>query len=326
MSRLPLLTCLALTFAFPLTAQTRLLRQPTVSAREIAFTYGSDLWIVDKAGGEARRLTGTAAVEADPRFSPDGQWIAFTSNRSGVPQVYVVSREGGDPTRLTWHPTPSQARGWTPDGSKVLYASTRDAAPSNHNRLWTVARAGGPSTMLPAPWGFDGAYSPDGRRLVVDRMSRWDGEWRSYRGGQNTPMTILTLGDLSEVMVPNTDRTMDIQPSWIGNTIYFLSDRDWATNVWAYEVAAGTLRQVTHEADVDIKSLSAGAGQLVYEHDGWIHLLDPATGQAQRVNITVRGDFQWAEARWEDVSDRAINASLSATGQRVLMEDRKSVV
>lgn len=326
MSRSPLFAIsLAVILISPLAAQTRLLREPAVSAREIAFTYGADLWIVDKAGGEARRLTSTPAVESSPHFSPDGQWIAFTSNRSGTPAVYVVSREGGEPTRLTWHPTPAIARGWTTDGSRVLYASNRDAAPQSYFRLWTVARTGGPSTMLPAPWGFDGSYSSDGGRMVVDPMSRWDTEWRGYRGGQNASLILLTLGDLGEVMIPNPDRATDAHPVWLDDTIYFLSDRDWATNVWAYDVAGGTLRQVTHETDVDIKWLSAGAGQLVYEQDGWIHLLDPATGRSQRVSITVHGDFPWTATRWQDVSQQVTDASLSATGQRVLMQARGEI-
>ncbi len=326
MSRSPILAIgLAILLVSPLAAQTRLLRQPTISDQEIAFTYGADLWIVDRAGGEARRLTSTPAVESDPHFSPDGQWIAFTSNRSGTPAVYVVSREGGMPTRLTWHPTPALARGWSADGSRVVYASNRDAAPQSYFRLWTVSSEGGPSTMLPAPWGFDGSYSPDGSRIAVDPMSRWDEEWRGYRGGQNQPLILLTLGDLGEVMIPNPDRAKDTQPVWVGGTIYFLSDRDWATNVWAYDVAGGSLRQVTHVTDADIKWLSAGGGELVYEHDGWIHRLDPATGQDRRVDITVRGDFPWTAARWEDVSDRVSDASLSATGQRVLMQARGEI-
>ncbi len=311
--------------ASPVAAQTRLLREPTISAREIAFTYGADLWIVDKNGGEARRLTSTPAVESNPHFSPDGNWIAFTSNRSGVPQVYVVSREGGDPVRLTWYPAPSMARGWTPDGSRVLYATTRGTAPQTYYRLWTVARTGGPSTMVPAPWGFSGSYSPDGKRIAVDRMTRWDVEWRSYRGGQNTPLRIMNLGDLSETLIPDSIRAMDIQPVWMGNTVYFLSDRDWAENIWAYDVGTGALRQLTHETDVDVKWLSAADGELVYEHDGWIKTLDPATGQSHQVNITVHGDFPWAETTWKDVSDEVSDASLSATGERVLMQARGDI-
>jgi tricorn protease len=104
---------------------TRLLRDPSLSATQIAFTYGGDLWVVGRQGGEARRLTSTAAVDADPHFSPDGKWVAFTSNRGGDNAVYVVSADGGDPRRLTWSPAGELARGWTPDGRRVLFASER---------------------------------------------------------------------------------------------------------------------------------------------------------------------------------------------------------
>jgi tricorn protease len=303
---------------------TRLLRQPTISATQVAFTYGSDLWVADRAGGPARRLTSTPAVESDPRFSPDGKWIAFTSNRSGVDQVYVLSVDGGDPTRLTWYPEPSSARGWTPDGTRVLYASMRETAPSEFDRLWTVARTGGPATMLPAPWAYDGSYAPDGRRIVVDRVTRWDWEWRSYRGGQNTPLTILDLGGLDEVRLPN-ERTQDRYPVWMGGKIYFVSDRDWAMNVWSYDVTSGQLQQVTHFTDAEVKWLSGGGGMLAFEQDGWIQTLDPATGRTQRLDITVEGDFPWAEARWEDVTPSATGASLSPTGKRILLASRGEI-
>ena len=303
---------------------TRLLRQPTLSATDVAFTYGADIWVASRAGGEARRLTSTPAVESDPHFSPDGRQIAFTSDRSGTPAVYVMSVEGGDPVRLSWYPAPAYARGWTPDGSRVLYATSRESAPTGYNRLWTVAATGGPSTMLPAPWGHRGAYAPDGRRLVVDRVSRWDVEWRSYRGGQNTPLVILDLASLDEIRLPN-ERSMDIDPVWLGGRIYFLSDRDWATNVWSYDVATSRLEQVTRFRDADVKSLGAGGGMLAFEQDGWIHTLDPATGRSQRLDIGVRGDFPWAQTRWEDVTQRVADASLSPTGKRILMEARGEI-
>ena len=312
-------------FTTTLSAQgTRLLRQPTLSATQVAFTYGADLWIADRSGGPARRLTSTAAVESDPHFSPDGKQIAFSSNRSGTDAVYVVGVEGGAPTRLTWYPGNDLARGWTPDGRRVLYASTRETAPSSYERLWTVPVTGGPSTVLPAPWGHRGSYAAEGRRIVVDRVARWDTEWRGYRGGQNTALTILDLGTLNETRLPN-ERTADTHPVWLGNRIFFISDRDWASNVWSYDVATAKLDQITRFTDAEVKSLSGGAGGLVFEQDGAIHTLDPATGRSTRLTITVTGDFPWAETRWEDVSKAISAASLSATGQRVLLEARGEI-
>ena len=304
---------------------TRLLRQPTVSATDIAFTYGADVWIVGKGGGVARRITSTPAVESDPKLSPDGKWIAFTSNRSGTPAVYVVSAAGGEPTRLTWYPAAALARGWSPDGARVLYATTYGTAPSSHHRLWSVPRTGGVSTPITVGWGFDGSWSPDGKRVAVDRMTRWDPEWRSYRGGQNIPLRILDLQSRSEVLIPNDQRATDLQPTFVGNTIFFVSDRDWASNVWKYDVATKALAQVTRFTDAEVKSLGAGAGQVVFEQDGYIHTLDPASGKHQRVDITVQGDFPWAETRWEDVTRSVSAASLSPTGKRILLEARGEI-
>ena len=321
---LPLLALAILLPARTSAQEARLLRDPSVSASDVAFTYGGDLWIVPRAGGVARRLSATAAVESEPHFSNDGKWIAFTSDRSGTEQVYVVSAAGGDAQRLTWYPNESHAVGWTPDGSRVLYASTRETAPAAYDRLWTVAPTGGPSTMLTASWAHNAAYDPTGKRMVVDRVRRWDIEWRGYRGGQNTPLTILDLADRSETKLPN-ERTQDTRPVWLGGSIYFLSDRDFLANVWSYNVATKQLAQVTHFKDADVKRLSAGGGTLVIEQDGWIHLLDPATGKTTKLSVTIPGDFPWAGARWEDVSKSIASASLGPTGARALFEARGEI-
>jgi tricorn protease len=303
---------------------TRLLRQPSISASQIAFIYGGDIWITDKNGGDARRITSTAATEADPHFSPDGNWIAFTSNRSGVNAVYVVPSQGGAPTQLTWYPAGSVARGWTPDGKKVIYASTRETAPVGYDRLWSVPSTGGPSSLMPVPWGFDGSVSPDGKKIVVDRVSRWDVEWRHYRGGQNTPLEIMDLTTLAEQAIPN-ERTMDQHPIWLNGEVFFLSDRDFIMNVWAYNPSTAAMRAVTHIQSGDIKWLSGNGKELVYEYDGYLHLLDPATGKSKQLDITVTGDFPWAETHWENVTTRAENVSLSPTGKRILLEARGEI-
>lgn len=303
---------------------TRLLRQPDLSETEIVFAYAGDIWVANKTGGDARRITSTAAVENHPHFSPDGKWIAFSSNRSGIPQVYIVSAKGGTPKRLTWYPSASFARGWSPDGQHVLYAAGRESAPTAYNRLWTVPVKGGPSILLPAPWGFDGQYSPDGNSIAIDRMSRWDVEFRHYRGGQNTALQVLDLKSLKETDIPSEGST-DKNPVWLGDEIYFLSDRDFIMNVFAFDPRNGKLRQLTDFNAGDVKWLEGNGKELVLEQNGYLHLLDPTTGKSRQLNITVTGDFPWAETRSENVTANATSASLSPTGKRILLEARGEV-
>ena len=303
---------------------TRLLRQPSMSADEIAFEYGGDIWVVSKNGGDARRITSTAAFESNPVFSPDGSTIAFTSNRSGVPEVYSVSVKGGTPKRITWYPAPSIVRAWTPDGKNILYTSPRETAPTGYGRLWTVPASGGPSTLLAAPWGNAANYSPDGKQMVIDRVARWDVEWRHYRGGQNTALQIMDLNSLAEKSIPN-ERTMDLLPVWMGDDIYFLSDRDFIMNVWVYNTKSASLKQLTDFNAGDIKWLAGNGKELAFERGGYLYLLDAKSGKSKQLEITVNGDFPWAETRWENVTGRASNAGLSPTGKRIVLEARGEI-
>ncbi|WP_115462514.1 S41 family peptidase [Winogradskyella aurantiaca] len=304
---------------------TRLLRDPDISDTHIAFTYGSDIWIVDKTGGLAKRITSTPAIEAHPHFSPDGKWIAFSSNRAGVSNVYVVSIEGGTPKRLTWHPTGSRVRGWTNDGSSVLMSSSRDTAPRGYDRLYTVSVDGGLPKLISSQWGYDGDYSPDASQMIIDKMDRWDVEWRAYRGGQNTPLIIMDLDTQNEILLPNTDRTTDIKPLWLNDNIYFLSDRDLVANIWSFDPSNSQLSQVTQFKGSDIKNINGYGNTLVYERDGFIHTMDISSGNSSQLNIEVVGDFPWAETKWENVTGRAQSASLSPNGKRVILQARGDI-
>ncbi len=303
---------------------TRLLRNPSLGPTHIAFTYGGDLWVVGRQGGDARRITSTPAAEADPHFSPDGRWIAFTSNRAGVNAVYVVDANGGDPRRLTWSPSGESARGWTPDGRRVLFASSRVSAPTAYEKLWTIAIEGGPAQMVPAYMGFRGSFSPDGKRIVVDRVDRWDVEFRSYRGGQNTPLTITEVASGAETRLPN-EWTMDVDPVWVGETIYFLSDRDWATNVWSYDTRSQRLAQLTRFRDADVKTMDAREHAIVFEQDGYLWLMEPVGSAPKKLAVNVQGDFPWATPRWADVTRSIASAALGPTGKRALFEARGEV-
>jgi len=195
---------------------TRLLRQPDISATHVTYTYGSDIWISELNSNEAKRVTSTSAVESNPYFSPDGNWIAFSSNRAGSNNVYIVSKDGGEPKRLTWHPSNATVRGWTNDGKHVLFASDRATAPRPYNRLYTVSINGGAPKLLTKQWSHGGSYSPDGKQLIVDKMDRWDVEWRAYRGGQNTPLIVLDLESQNETLLPN-ESSRDRQGMGLGD-------------------------------------------------------------------------------------------------------------
>lgn len=304
--------------------ETRLLRQPTVSGSKVAFTYGADVWVTNLENNITTRLTSTGAVESNPVFSPDGKTIAFTSNRSGTNAVYTVPVEGGTPTRLTWYPAGATVCGWTPDGEQVLFASPRETAPSGFKRLWTVSKNGSPEILLTKQWGNNGSFSPDGKKIAIDRVSRWDVEWRNYRGGQNTPLVILNLADMSEELIPN-EKTFDINPVWLGEKVYFLTDRDWTMNIWSYNTVSKELKQETKYKGADVKWLSGSKNQLVFEREGFLHTLDIASGKTTQLSISITGDFPWAEVQWTDVSQRASSVSLSATGKRAIMEARGEI-
>ena len=306
-------------------AGTRLLRQPTVSQTQIAFTYANNVWVAERAGGLARRITSFQGATTNPKFSPDGKWIAFSAEYSGNVDVYLVPSEGGEPKRLTWHPGGDSVQGWTPDGKNILFASSRaTAAPTGAPRFWTVPMEGGIESPMQLPRGYQGKISPDGNYIAYRMNNSWDDERRNYRGGQNRPIWIVDLKSFDLVSPPWVD-SKDIDPVWLGDTVYFISDRDGVANVWAYEYKSKKLRQVTKFADYDVKTMDAGSGVLVIEQAGYIHEVDPGSGKTRQLAITATGDFPWMMPRWEDVSSRISNMAISPTGRRAVVEARGEI-
>ncbi|MEJ2187523.1 MAG: protease, partial [Gemmatimonadota bacterium] len=279
---------------------TRMLRSPTVSATQIAFEYAGDIWIVDRNGGSAHRLTSFQGEETNPHFSPDGRQVAFSAVYGGGTDVYVVPAAGGEPRRLTWHPDADLVQGWTPDGKNVLFTSGRATwAPSPAPRFWTVPAAGGVPQAMALPRGYQGKISPDGKFIAYRMNNSWDDNRRNYRGGQNRPIWIVDLKTYDLVSPPWKD-SKDIDPAWIGKVVDFISDRDGVANLWSYDPATKALAQVTHFTDFDVKTLDSGGGGLVFEQGFQVHALDPATGRQHVVPITATGDFPWMMPHWAD--------------------------
>ena len=327
-----LLLLLLLLSTSALAQGTRLLRHPTVSRDSVAFEYAGDLWVVSRSGGTARRLTSTPSLEIDPCFSPDGSQIAFTATTAGNTDVYVVPTAGGDPKRLTYHPGIDRARGWSPDGKRIIFASNRTGVPQqSYMQLWTVSVDGGLPEMLPLPRAYSGSYSPDGARLAYEEISTvfvpdWieTSMWRHYRGGRTHPISIVNLADNSVQKLPWTNSN-DSFPMWVGNTIYFLSDRNHTVNLFAYRTDTKQLTQASHHDDFDVMTASAGADAVVYEQAGYIYLVDTKSGKSQKLDIEVTGDLPWARPQFKKVASMIRNATLSPTGTRAAFEARGEI-
>ncbi|WP_422356497.1 S41 family peptidase [Roseivirga pacifica] len=305
---------------------TMLLRQPTVSSTDIVFVYANDLWKVPKNGGNAIRLTTNIGGETNPHFSPDGKMIAFTGQYDGNADVYVIPATGGEPTRLTYHPSADNVTGWTPDG-KVLFASARESVPTKESKFFTVSVNGGQPEALKIPRAVDGQLSADGKMIAYQQISFWDPEWRNYRGGQAKPIWIVDLKSLALKKTPQPDNERHTSPVWLNGLVYFLSERDFANNIWSFNPKTDELKQITFHADFDVKNLDAGGGSIVYEQGGYLHLLNPATGNAEQLNINVAGDMNWGSPRWVDARAFDLrNAQISPTGQRAIFEFRGDII
>ncbi|WP_083470370.1 S41 family peptidase [Rufibacter tibetensis] len=318
----------------PATAQaqgTRLLRQPTISANHIAFVYANDIWIADRQSnntnlGFARRLTSDEGAETNPHLSPDGKWLAFTGQYDGNTDVYLIPVEGGQPKRLTWHPGNDDVTGWSPDGKSVLFVSARDGHPTANSKFFTVSVNQGMPEALKIPQASNGELSEDGQFAAYQPITFWDPEWRNYRGGQAQPIWIVDLKTYALQQTPQANKERHTSPVWMDGIVYFLSERDYANNIWSYNPNTKELKQHTFHKQFDTKNLDAAAGMLVYEQAGYLHLLNPKTNETKQLTIEVRGDFDWARPRWADITPTQLtHASLSPGGKRALFEARGEV-
>jgi tricorn protease len=264
-------------------ATLHLLQKPAMNKTEIVFSYAGDLWSVSRQGGLANRLTSGTGVETEPAFSPDGNTIAFTGEYDGNVDVFTVPVTGGVPKRVTYHPDPDSVVGWTPDGKRIVFRSNRDSF-SRYTQLYSVTPEGGLPEVLPLPMACSGAYSPDGKHMVYAPL---DGgqfatpfnffvAWKRYRGGSASYLQVVNLSNLSTEKVPRTDSN-DIYPMWIGDKIYFLSDRNGPMTLFRYDPKSKVVTELIKNTGKDINSATSGhssatiAYQAVSRRDpsGW---------------------------------------------------------
>jgi tricorn protease len=302
-----------------------LLRKPALSKTQIVFTYAGDLWSVPREGGDARRLTAGPGVETQAVFSPDGSAIAFTGEYDGNVDVFVIPAVGGVPRRLTYHPGADVTVGWTPDGKRVLFRSHR-AVPNDGNRLYTMpVEGGGLPDELPLPIAEEGSYSPDGSHLAYVPLFQWQEAWKRYRGGQTRKIWIADLADSSVVPIPR-DNSNDFNPMWVGDRIYFLSDREGPVTLFYYDTKSKKVTRAIENHGLDFKSAAAGPGAIVYEQFGALHLYDLKGGQTREVPVTLAGDLPEVRPHYVNVAKRLASADISPSGARAVFEARGEIL
>jgi len=299
------------------------MRHPHVSANQIVFVYAGDIWVVPKSGGYAQRLSSPKGEESFPRFSPDGNEIAFSGNYDGNTDIYVMPSIGGLPRRITYHGSPDRLLGWYPDGKNLLFASTRNSEKERFNKLFKVSVDGGLPEQLPVPYGEFGAISPDSKTLAYTPISVDFSTWKRYRGGMNPDIWLFDLQTLKARNI-SQDEAADTQPMWHGTQLYFLSDRDKnrRANIWVYDTNKDKFRQVTFFEDFDIHFPSIGEEELVFENGGRLYLLDLQSEKYREVEIKVLTDRSTLKPRLEDVSKYVHHATVSPAGKRVAVEAR----
>jgi tricorn protease len=304
----------------------RLLRNPDINGNKIVFSYGGDLWATTTGGGNASRLTSHPGQEYNPYFSPDGKWIAFSGEYDGNVDVFIIPAEGGNPKRLTYHPMPDEVTGWSADG-KYVYFSTIRASHNRYLRVFKISADGGFPDPLPMPMAYLGSESADGKYFAYTKLSNrqsfnW---WRRYRGGHAPFIWIFNNADLSVKMIPHP-KSNDSFPRWMGKDVYFLSDRDRVMNLYAFDQKTNKLDKLTSFKGADIKSFGAAGGKVVFEREGYLHLLDPGTKAVKKLTVNIPGDLMSIRPGFKKAGRLIYNYSISPTGKRVAFGARGEIV
>jgi len=304
----------------------RLFRYPDVSDTHIVFAYGGDLWVVNKDGGTANRLSSPSGAEGFARFSPDGSKVAFSGNYDGNYDIYVIPTLGGLPTRITYHGMADRLTDWFPTGDQLLYTSSRESGKQRFSQFYQVSANGGISKKLPLAYGEYGSLSPDGKKIAFVERSVVNSTWKRYRGGMNGNIWIFDLESLASENISNTNAGSEM-PMWSGDKIYYLSDRgtDLRANIWVYDTKAKSTTQVTFYKDFDIHFPSIGPKEIIFEAGGNLVLLDLASYKTRTVNVNVVTDLITVKPRTEEVSKYLSSATISPDGNRALIEARGEI-
>ncbi len=312
---------------------TLMLGDPAVSADHIAFTYAGDIWLADRDGANARRLTSHPAEEYGPRFSPDGESLAFSAAYEDNVDVYTIPVLGGQPSRLTWHPGDDLVMDWSPDGDAVAFMSRRETNHGRSGQLFHVATTGGlPVKQMEARF-FQGRYDTEAERIAyIAHGPAYNGlfggssGWRGYRGG-TTPSVIIFDKDADTATTIPGERINDIYPMWRGDTVLFLSDRgeDKTLNLHSFDPETETISQLTSETEWDIRAADIHDNTVIYEAGARLKEFNLDTGETRELAISIAPDLPQLRPQWKNARGTIQSLGISPNGKRAVITARGDV-
>ena len=300
-----------------------LMRFPDINGNTVVFVCGEDIWSVPADGGIATRLSIHDGQERFPKISPDGTLIAFTGEYDGNADVYVMNIHGGNITRVTYHPGYDEVVGWHPGKNKILFRSNRHSF-SRFNRLFLIAPDGTDLEELPIHEASQGSFSPDGKKIAYNRESRENRTWKRYKGGTAQEVYLYDFETKKDRKLTNFEGT-DRIPMWIGNKIYFSSDRDDVLNIYSFDIQSEKIEQVTKHREYDVRRPSMGGSKIVYELGGLLWLLDVDTKETKQIPINIYADAPELRSYLKKVDQFITGFDCSPSGKRALITARGEI-
>ncbi len=314
----------------------RLLRFPAIHSNQVVFSYAGDLYTVSAEGGTARRLTSDEkGYEIFPRFSPDGSQIAFTAQYDGNTEVFIIPALGGIPQRLTYTATlgrddisdrmgPNNIVITWADNNHIIYRSRKQSFNSFIGQLFKVSTDGGLSKELPLPTGSWCSFSPDGKKMAMNRVFREFRTWKYYKGGMADDVWIFDFETGETTNITNNDN-QNIFPMWKDDKIYFLSDRDRTMNLFAYDINSKQTTKLTDYTEYDIKFPSLGDKSIIYENGGYLYNYELGSGTINKITVNIDNDLNTARSGFVDASKYLDDLAISPDGKRVVASARGDV-
>jgi tricorn protease len=339
------LTTVFLLVALPVLAgPIKLARHPDYHAGRVAFSYLGDIWTANEDGTNVQRITDNGAREVFPRFSPDGRWIAFSSNRYGNYDVFVVPATGGTPVRLTYHTGTDDVVGWTRDSQHVIFRSARgDGAFPNVAVLYQIPATGGMEKPLPLDWGYWGSFSPDGKSLAFNRHPAvWSRQ--HYRGSYAADLWTVDLAHNTYTKLLGDERYNRYWPMWgADDSIYFVADplsndknvkpgslevRKSANNIYKIPAKGGQPVQVTKHTDGNVfwPSMSSDGKVIVYEDNFGIWKLDLGSGRTNEIKLDIATDEKENQVDVQSVNNEVDAFDISPSGRRAVISVRGQIL